>query len=131
MKKGSLDIHTTNTQLSFVFTGELTLYTIASLESQLYRVSLSEYKKVIIDLDGVEYIDTSAAVMLHNLQRKYKNKECNCVIQSQNPLFLKTIDLVETTLYKEKELPVIQEKKVIEDIGKAFYNYYVGYLHML
>ena len=58
----SLSFDLNANRLSLHFSGELTLYTVDKLQSQINDISMQNVEKITLDLSRVSYIDTAAAI---------------------------------------------------------------------
>lgn len=81
-------------KLSMKFSGELTLYTIATLQKQLTTISFNEVSLVVIDLHEIIYLDTAAAIFLVKLEEEYSTKSKKTTILCFNEKILSTLELV-------------------------------------
>ena len=71
MSSSSLAIDILDAKLLLKFSGELSLYTISSIEKQLENLNTSVVQSVEIDLSDVSSMDTAASIFINNLQTKY------------------------------------------------------------
>ncbi len=81
-------------KLSIKFSGELTLYTIATLQKQLTTISFNEVSLVVLDLHELIYLDTAAAIFLVKLEEEYSTKSKKTTILCFNEKILSTLELV-------------------------------------
>jgi len=81
-------------KLSIKFSGELTLYTIATLQKQLKTISFNEVSLVVLDLHELIYLDTAAAIFLVKLEEEYSTKSKKTTILCFNEKILSTLELV-------------------------------------
>jgi phospholipid/cholesterol/gamma-HCH transport system permease protein len=81
-------------KLSMKFSGELTLYTIATLQKQLTTISFNEVSLVVLDLHELIYLDTAAAIFLVKLEEEYSTKSKKTTILCFNEKILSTLELV-------------------------------------
>ncbi len=80
-------------KLSIKFSGELTLYTIATLQKQLTTISFNEVSLVVLDLHELIYLDTAAAIFLVKLEEEYSTKSKKTTILCFNEKILSTLEL--------------------------------------
>ncbi|WP_297444033.1 MlaE family lipid ABC transporter permease subunit [Sulfurimonas sp.] len=122
----TLTIHLDDNKLLLKFQGELTLYKIARYEKSVDEINQELVKEVYIDLDELTYIDTAAAIFIHNIENKFHNKAVK--LQCKNKTFQSTLKLVEHNLQNYKEFKTPPNISLIEKVGKIFFNYYSGFI---
>jgi len=125
MKISSLKVNISDDTLSLVFSGDLSLYTIASHQEQIAKLSLSTYKEIVIDLRLINSIDTAAALFIQNLQLE------NSTTLIENTKVQETLALVEKYTDKKSSLKKKEQRSFLEVVGKVFYNYYVGFISFM
>jgi phospholipid/cholesterol/gamma-HCH transport system permease protein len=126
-----LTINFQKDELLLNFVGELTLYDIASFEKNLYKSPLKNYKKITIDLESVQSIDTAVAILIDKtiLENMQLGKETTLLCQNNN--ILSTLELIKTQRIKSKPLQILQKEPLLDSIGKVFYNYYIGFISFM
>ena len=125
MKISSLKVNISDDTLSLVFSGDLSLYTIASHQEQIAKLSLSTYKEIVIDLRLINSIDTAAALFIQNLQLE------NSTTLIENTKVQETLALVEKYADRKSSLKKKEQRSFLEVVGKVFYNYYVGFISFM
>jgi len=83
-----------SSKLSLNFSGELTLYTITSLQKKLQTISFTDIKTIVLDLDSVSYLDTAAAIFIVKLEEEHNNKSIETTIICSSEKLLSTLELV-------------------------------------
>ncbi|MDB2562789.1 ABC transporter permease [Sulfurimonas sp.] len=127
MSQASLQIDTKDTKLLMVFSGELSLYTLTSLQKQIDTFSFSEKKYLEINLNNITSLDTAAAIFINNLENKYKNN-MNVRILLENKEIEATLSLVKEQSTKVKDTLEDINTSYLESFGQSIYNYYIGLL---
>lgn len=105
-----------NDKLTLSLEGELTLYTLPKTIEKLKDISL--YKKVIIDLNNITYLDSGACIYLLDLRDKNNNIEIFIPPSSNSS---KLLDLVENQRKKYTREYKEISKNLLEDFGKKIY----------
>ena len=115
--------------LTLCFEGELTLRNIPKYEKQLQNIATNNLHQVTFELNKLTYIDTAAAIFLHNLKENFSN--VSVIVACKNRQLLTTIEMVEASLKNYSEEQMQKEPSVVEKIGKVFYNYWDGFIAFL
>jgi len=93
-----MDANLTNnihgSKLSLNFSGELTLYTITSLQKKLQAISFNHISVIVLDLESVTYLDTAAAIFMVKLEEEYSDKSIQTTISCSSSKLLSTLELV-------------------------------------
>lgn len=122
MKRSFLKIDILSNELTLIFSGELSLYTISTHQKQIKKLDLENYDNLIIDLRTLELLDTAAAIFIQKLQIK------NSQTLIDNGNIADTLELVNKYTNKEATLAMQNKSGFFEKNGKIFYNYYTGFL---
>ncbi|QSZ41169.1 MlaE family lipid ABC transporter permease subunit [Sulfurimonas aquatica] len=104
-------------KLSILFSGELTLYTIANYQKQLENSSLEIRDNIVLDLKEVSFIDTAGALFLNKLEKKYKLLEKNVKIESANKEVFSTLELIKKQEYSHQEKK--KKEELFRDSGSS------------
>jgi len=120
-----------NDKLSLNFQGELTLYTIDSLEQELQTIKSYTIKELIINAKAVEFLDTAGAIFLYNIIKSFDEKNILVRTYFKDDKQKSTLELVEKNMRNSGELKKEREKNFFEITGELFYNYYIGFLSFL
>jgi phospholipid/cholesterol/gamma-HCH transport system permease protein len=125
MKK-AFSIEKNDVELLLLFEGEVTLHDITKYNKKLRVLDLQDVQRVTIDLDNVSYLDTAAAIFIHDIKKEFSSK--TFTLKCDNEQLLSTLALVEKHIsnYHENDKPA--EATFTEKIGKIFYNYYAGFI---
>ncbi|MDF1878902.1 MlaE family lipid ABC transporter permease subunit [Sulfurimonas sp. SAG-AH-194-C20] len=81
-------------KLSINFSGELTLYTITTLEKLTQEIRFKGISLLVLDLHKVSYLDTAAAVFIVNLEEEYNKQSIKTTISCFDKKLLATLELV-------------------------------------
>ena len=122
----SLNIETLESTVILNFLGELSLYTITKLQKQVDLINLAGIKKVEINLTKTTFLDTAAAIFIHNMQHKYIAKNVDVVLLIENKETKATLDLVKKQTTLLGTCSIQDENKFLYSLGKLSYNYYIG-----
>ncbi len=108
------------------FSGELTVYTVNTLQNTLPNINTSTVKEIVFDLNAVSSLDTAGALFLKKLQNDYEIQTLNVKINSQNEKINDTLELVEKYKVDSKARA---EKEVLNVF--SFYGMYRNYIEGL
>ena len=127
MKSSTLKTLSLQNELTLVFSGVLSLYTIAKHQSEVELLNLSSFEKITIDLSALDSLDTAAALFLNQILTQYP--DIHLIIQ--NKKFHDTLALV--LKHKGNAGDILQKPHLsfVDKSGKIFYNYYQGFLHFM
>ncbi|MDF1882693.1 MlaE family lipid ABC transporter permease subunit [Sulfurimonas sp. SAG-AH-194-C21] len=76
------------------FSGELTLYSITTLQKLLDTISFNDIDTIVIDLQKLVYLDTAGAIFIVKLEEEYNKKHTKTTISCFNEKTLSTLELV-------------------------------------
>jgi len=124
--KSLFDTKIEGNHLTLKFKGKVTLYHVAKYDKILNRLTTTSVKNVTIDLENVSYLDTTAAIFIYNIEKKFSSKEVTLKCDNQN--YLSTLALVKSNISNYKEYATPQEITPLEKVGKCFYEYYAGFI---
>ena len=94
MNPSTLHIEILDSKFLLNFSGELSLYTISTLQKQMNTLNVLGKKNLEIHLQNVSSLDTAAAIFINNIENKYKEKGSEVVIFSNNQDIEDTLSLV-------------------------------------
>lgn len=106
-------------ELTLSLEGKLTLYTLSSTIEKLRDIKI--YKKVVIDLNGVTYLDSGACVYLLSLRDRHKDKSIE-ILTPPNSNSSKLLELVKNQRNKYTREYKEISKKPLEELGKKVYS---------
>jgi phospholipid/cholesterol/gamma-HCH transport system permease protein len=117
--------------LSLVFIGELSLYSVSSIEKKINQHSFKNIKRLQIDLTQVTYLDTAIALFFNNLQKKVSPSSIDVKIVSNNEDIDATLKLAKS--YESHDINSSKEKQLtlIEKIGKYTYLNFLGFFSFM
>lgn len=122
MKHSSLKIQTISNELTLIFSGELSLYTLASHQKELQNINLYTFESIVLDLRELDFLDTAAAIFLQKLQ----TANTTTLFHKEN--IEETLALVKKYTSKTEALPPAPKSTFFEKVGKVFTDYYIGFL---
>lgn len=128
MNTSSLNISFSDNKLLLKYSGELNLYTIASLQKQTDQLRLSNLAKVEIDLNTVNTLDTAAAIYINNLQTHFSKNNVSIDILTTNDDIADTLALVQKQLASSDQLQKAEQDTYLKAFGKYVYTNYLGLL---
>ena len=128
-KKTLIDLQ--ESKLTLHFEGELTLYTIDTLEQELQKINSFVFTELFLDARAVTFLDTAGAILLYNIINLYEQKNIKVTTLFKDEKQKSTLALVEKNMHNSGELTRVKEKNFLEATGELFYNYYVGFLSFL
>jgi phospholipid/cholesterol/gamma-HCH transport system permease protein len=131
MNTDTLNITQTDESLSLNFLGEINIYTLSKNQKSIDTLNLSKIKNIVLNLSSVTFIDTAAAIFLHNLQKQLSANDVQVQLVCENEEVLKTLELV-----RKKQEPLSQHKQrlgknFVEKLGKSVYHYYKSFLSFM
>lgn len=128
--KEALALNYDNENLSLNFSGELTLYSVTTLEHSLAPVDLQNIKQIIINLESVSFLDTAAGIFLVRLKEHYNAQNIQTSFACEEAKILATLKLVtEQSTHQVVELK--KHKSIHETIAQSLYGfkqYLLGFL---
>ena len=128
MNPSTLHIEILDSKFLLNFSGELSLYTISTLQKQMNTLNVLGKKNLEIHLQNVSSLDTAAAIFINNIENKYKEKGSEVVIFSNNQDIEDTLSLVKKQKIKSQSLVEQVKPSFLESFGKSIYDYYIGML---
>jgi len=124
-----IDLH--DTKLSLRFKGELSLYTIADIESELQQIQTYVFKKMLIDCSTLVSLDTAGAIFLYDLQKDYEKTGVEVELVLNDSRHKETFALIEKKIANSRDFKPQPQQNFLEKTGELFYNYYTGLLSFL
>ncbi len=123
MKK-VFSIECSDVNLLLKFEGKVNLYEVPKYEKKLAKVQTNSIKNITIDLSNVVEIDTTVAIFIYNIQKKFASKKVNLVCYDEK--LLSTLELVQENMLHYNENVKPKKLSFLQKIGKIFYDYYDG-----
>jgi len=123
-----LTLNIQNDKLSLNFSGELTLYSVSTLEKSLDNINLNNINSVLFNLNEVSFMDTAVAIFIDKLQREFNYKSITFHINCNNETILSTLVLVQTQMKKADDIQKLPKITFLEKCGTIFCDYYTGFL---
>lgn len=118
-------------ELSLNFSGEFNLYLITKYQNQIETLSLSKIKKVSIDLNELNFLDTAASLFINNLQKNLDSKNLQTILQCNKKEILDTLDLIKKQKQNLHAIPHAKKKSFLNMIGEETHKNYMGLLSFL
>lgn len=91
-----------NGEFLFVFSGTLAVHSLHTVEEPLHKAVQVASASVLIDIDGLEHLDTSGALLINETVSALRKKGVSCSLRNSNPLFR---TLLETAVIAEDARP--------------------------
>lgn len=130
MKQSALIITNLSDKLTLSFSGELTLYDVAKHQKECDKLRLLS-KQVTIDLSGLSFIDTAAAIFINKLQARLFSEGITISLLTNDDTIINTLKLVNKYHKKSEKIPESGSVSFIKFIGKKFYGYYLATLSFI
>jgi len=73
MYNDDLYIDRQNNELFIRFYGKFDLYSIAKYQKKIYKIVVDDLKIINLDLTSLEFLDTSASIFIHTLQKDFEH----------------------------------------------------------
>jgi len=131
MNKNYLAITNLDSKLSLEFFGEFNLYNITTIDNQINEVDFTKVKIIDLNFSKLEFLDTAAALYINSFQKKLFKKNLQIDVICSNLTILDTLALVKKEQLKEHMLQTKAKKSIVEIIGVATYNNYLGFLSFI
>ena len=128
MENSRLTLTQEGTSLKTKFFGELSIYTISSYQKTINKQSLQNSTKLTLDLREVSYMDTGAALYIHNLQKELQNEKVEIELLCEDKEVLQTLALVAKKAEAQEEYKELKKPSFVEKVGKVFYENYTAFL---
>jgi phospholipid/cholesterol/gamma-HCH transport system permease protein len=128
MNKYRLEISSFKDKLLLSFFGELSLYSISTLEKQLESIDMIGSKNIEINLEKVNFIDTAASIFINRLLDRYKNNNINISLLSEVKEVNDALYLVQNQKKDLEPIPKSEKKSYLYRLGRYNYQYYIGLL---
>lgn len=128
MENSRLTLTQEGTSLKTKFFGELSIYTISSYQKTINKQSLQNSTKLTLDLREVSYMDTGAALYIHNLQKELQNEKVEIELLCEDKEVLQTLALVAKKAEAQEEYIQVKEINFLGKVGKVFYENYTAFL---
>lgn len=121
-----LEIITEPSGLTLKFMGEFNLYKVSSYEAQIKSLNYTSYNNIILDINDLTYLDTSAAIFLNNFMNILDQKHISYKLLCDSNELIDTIELVKKySTYSHKKK---RKKSFLEAIGKRAYKNFLGFI---
>ncbi len=124
-------INLDHAKLSITFEGELTLYTIAQTQKELEQIKTYSFQEITLDFQSLTFLDTAGAIFIYDLQKYFQQKKIKNNILLTDAVQKSTLELVTKNMRSASSFKPEKEKHILEQIGKFFYDNYVGFLSFL
>jgi phospholipid/cholesterol/gamma-HCH transport system permease protein len=118
IKPSSLSISSQNKMLSLAFAGELDLLQLSRYEKRLAQLSLADHEGVVLELSGLGFIDTAAALYLEKLQKELRAKGVSVSLQGASSEVEATLQLVRNVKKAHQEEPSLEQKSFLAKTGE-------------
>ena len=115
----TLQLNAHDNKLSLDFSGELTLYNIAKLQTIFNKSDLRSIDSLVINLSNVSFIDTAAGLFLVKIEEDNNAKNIRTSIACENEVVLSTLELVKMQRISAKLDKKIVHKKQFS-LGDSF-----------
>jgi len=120
-----------NAKLSIIFSGELTLCTIAQLQKELEIIKTYLFKELYIHMEQVFYMDTAGAVFIYDLEKHFRQKAIAVHIYLKDDVQRSTFRLVSENMCSAKGFKSKEQTNFLQSIGTITYKYYIGFISFL
>jgi phospholipid/cholesterol/gamma-HCH transport system permease protein len=117
-------------KLTITFDGKLTLYDITKHSNVIDKLDLNLIKKISIDLNSVDYIDTAFALYFKKLKTNIEAKKIEIIFIINSDSIASTLNLANKNIDKSS-LVSVKENNIVETIGHKFYEYFSGIVSFL
>ena len=114
-------------RLVLKFEGEFNLYKVSSYETQIKASNYHSYENIVIDINNLTYLDTSAAIFLNRFITFLEHKNISNQLLCNSNELLDTIDLVKK--YSVKPYKKKRERNFLEATGKRVYIGFLGFVN--
>lgn len=131
MNRSLLNITQTDESLSLNFSREINIYTLTKHQENIDKLNLLKIKNVVLDLSGVTFIDTAAAIFLINLLKHLSSYNIQVEFICENEEVLKTLELVRKKQEPRSQCKRRLGKNIVEKIGKTVYHYYKSFFSFM
>ncbi|MCD6173345.1 MAG: MlaE family lipid ABC transporter permease subunit [Sulfurimonas sp.] len=131
MNNYALSISFIDNKLLLKFSGELSLYSITTLQKQLNTQNILKIKDIQIDLEEVCFIDTATAIFINNLLIKYEKLDIKVSVNLNSKDIKDTLELVKNQKLHSDKLPSPDKESFLYSVGKYIYIYYISLLSFL
>ena len=130
MTRSQLTITNSQEELVLSFFGEFTLYDIATRQKEIDALNVAACVATI-DLSGLLFIDTSAAIFIDKLQDALISKNVTTSLLCDDSKINATLALVKKYKNNSENLATEEKLSVTEKIGKVIYDCFVGFLSFM
>lgn len=130
MNKSKLVISNLAEELFLSFSGEFTLYDLATCQEMIDNANISS-KNVVIDLNNALSLDTAAAIFIDNLQDALSSKKIKVTIACDSQKINDVLALVAKYNNATPQTNQIKKTTFVEQTGILFYNYFIGFLSFM
>ena len=113
-------------ELFIKFYGKFDLYLVSSYQKKLCDADINNLKTVNFDLRNLDFLDTSAAIFIHTLQKDFLQKGSSINVISTNKKITDTLNL--TKYINQQKLNTKYDTTFVEEIGKAIVKRYDAFL---
>ena len=127
----SLHISTIDDKLFLKFSGEFSVYSIASSQQQIDLLNLQKVHALELDLQELSYLDTAAAIFLNSLEREFATKNLTITKTSTNAEIENVLSLVKKESLPKATIPKVKKRSLIATIGEHTYANYLGFLSFM
>ncbi len=131
MDKHALSISYIGDKLLLNFSGELSLYSITSVQQQVSKLNLSTIKYININLEKLLFMDTAASIFINKLSTTYQDKNLIVEIISYDNDIKDTLELVKEQKKTSDKLPKEKTDTYVHSLGRYTYEHYLGLLSFL
>lgn len=126
MENSSLNITHTSDKFSLHFFGEFTLFIVSKYKKQIDKLDFSKAKEVFLDLEGLVFLDTAAALFINSLLNELDSKNIHVSVLCTNKDILGTLELVKNQKRTSEHIPHEKNNNSFYELGFALYSQYIG-----
>ena len=124
----TLQIIKKESEITLYFRGELTLYTLQKNYKNIKKMDMSSIKKIDINLEEVNSIDTAVAIFLNNIYKDFITSKIETQFLIRNNDILKTLELVKIDKENLSSQKKVEHKTIFYRIGEYIDNSFSGFL---
>jgi len=109
--KTNFSFNLDSNKLSLLFSGEMNLYMLTSLQKQIDAIDMSNIKHIVMNLESVTYMDTAAAIFVVKCEEDHNAKDIKTTLSCSNQNILSTLELVKMQRITTNLESAIEKKK--------------------
>ena len=115
-------------ELSLKFSGSLTIYTLSKHQKEIDDLYINS-SKITIDLIDLDFIDSGAAIFIHNIYKEFQNSEVKILTNSDK--IKSTLELVKKYQIKTTNFTNKSLFPSLEKLGEAVHLYFIDFLSFM